>query len=187
MKKSNPLKPGDNNLKGVGIWMTGLSGAGKTTISIFLEKRLIEMDYRVQRLDGDIVRQDLTADLGFSKEDRDRNIQRVSFVAHLLVNQGIVVPCAFISPYWEERQYARDKIGRFIEVFVECPLKVCEKRDVKGLYAKARAGEIKGFTGVDDPYEIPKNPEIVVHTDKMTLEDEVEIIIDYLKEHNYIV
>ena len=144
------------------------------------------MGYRVQILDGDVVRQKLTKDLGFSKEDRDKNIQRVTFVAQQLVKHGVIVVCAFISPYLSEREYARSEIGNFIEVFVKCPIEVCEQRDVKGLYAKARSGEIKNFTGIDDPYEEPKNAEITVNTSTSTLDDEVHQIIKYMKNTNYI-
>ena len=144
------------------------------------------MGYRVQILDGDVVRQKLTKDLGFSKEDRDKNIQRVTFVAQQLVKHGVIVVCAFISPYLSEREYARSEIGNFIEVFVKCPIEVCEQRDVKGLYAKARSGEIKNFTGIDDPYEEPKNAEITVNTSTSTLDDEVDQIIKYMKNTNYI-
>lgn len=186
VKMNNGLSPGKNNEQGLAIWLTGLSGAGKTTISIPLEKRLIEMGFRVQILDGDVVRKKLTRDLGFTKEDRDKNIERVTFIAELMIHHGIIVICAFISPYKTERRYAREEIGRFVEVFVECPLEVCESRDVKGLYAKARAGEIKHFTGIDDPYEIPENPEIVVDTSRMTLDDEVDKIIDYMQKYGYI-
>lgn len=174
------------NNRGVCIWLTGLSGAGKTTISIPLVERLRAMGCRVQRLDGDIVREKLTPDLGFTKEDRDKNIERVTFVAELLVKHGVITVCAFISPYKAERQYVRKETGKFVEVFVKCPLKVCEERDVKGMYAKARTGEIKNFTGISDPYEIPENAEIIVDTSLMTLDDEVDTIIDYLRENEYI-
>ena len=186
MKQNKPLTAFNNYDNGVAIWLTGLSGSGKTTISIPLVEKLINMGYRVQILDGDVVRQKLTKDLGFSKEDRDKNIERVTFVAQQLVKHGVIVVCAFISPYISERLYARNEIGNFIEVFVKCPLEVCEKRDVKGLYAKARAGEIKNFTGIDDPYEEPENPEIVINTSTSTLDDEVNYIIEHMKKTNYI-
>ncbi len=169
------------------VWLTGLSGAGKTTISIPLCERLESMGYRVQRLDGDVVREKLTPDLGFTKEDRDKNIERVTFIAERLVRHGVITVCAFISPYRAERQYARGEIGRFVEVFVKCPLEVCEERDVKGLYAKARAGEIKNFTGISDPYEEPENAEMTVDTSQSTLEAEVDAIIGYLRENGYII
>lgn len=174
------------NNHGVCIWLTGLSGAGKTTISIPVVEKLRERGYRVQRLDGDVVRDKLTPDLGFSKEDRDKNIERVTFVAGLLVQHGVITVCAFISPYRAERQYVRQETNDFVEVFVKCPLDVCEERDVKGLYAKARTGEIKNFTGISDPYEEPENAEIVVDTSQMTLEEEVDTIIAYLRENEYI-
>jgi len=187
MKNNSPLSPSNNYNKGVAIWLTGLSGSGKTTISIPLLEKLKKMGYKVQILDGDVVRQKLTKDLGFSKEDRDKNIERVTFVAQQLVNHGVIVVCAFISPYISERLYARNEIDSFIEVFVKCPLEVCEKRDVKGLYAKARAGEIKNFTGIDDPYEEPKNPEIIANTSISSIDEEVDLIVNYLKTNNYIV
>ena len=186
MNQNKPLTQLNNYEKGVAIWLTGLSGSGKTTISLPLVEKLIDMGYRVQILDGDVVRQKLTKDLGFSKEDRDKNIQRVTFVAQQLVKHGVIEVCAFISPYISEREYARSEIGNFIEVFVKCPIEVCEQRDVKGLYAKARSGEIKNFTGIDDPYEEPKNAEITVNTSTSTLNDEVHQIIKYMKNTNYI-
>ncbi len=184
MVSDKTLSPGNNHQEGVAVWLTGLSGAGKTTISIPLCERLESMGYRVQRLDGDVVREKLTPDLGFTKEDRDKNIERVTFIAERLVRHGVITVCAFISPYRAERQYARGEIGRFVEVFVKCPLEVCEERDVKGLYAKARAGEIKNFTGISDPYE---NAEITVDTSQSTLEAEVDAIIGYLRENGYII
>ena len=187
MISEKSLLPGNNNQEGVAVWLTGLSGAGKTTISILLCEQLESKGYRVQRLDGDVVRQKLTKDLGFSKEDRDLNIERVTFVAERLVKHGVITVCAFISPYRAERQYARNEIGRFVEVFVKCPLEVCEERDVKGLYAKARAGEIKNFTGISDPYEEPENAEMTVDTSQSTLEAEVDAIIGYLRENGYII
>jgi len=187
MVNEKTLSPANNNQEGVAVWLTGLSGAGKTTISIPLCEKLESLGFRVQRLDGDVVRQKLTKDLGFSKEDRDLNIERVSFVAERLVKHGVITVCAFISPYQAERQYAREEIGRFVEVFVKCPLEVCEERDVKGLYAKARAGEIKNFTGIDDPYEEPENAELTVDTSQSSLQAEVDAIIVYLRENGYII
>jgi adenylyl-sulfate kinase len=166
--------------------MAGLSGAGKTTIAVPLTEELLSRGFRAERLDGDVVRKSLTRDLGFSKEDRDMNIERVTFVAKLLTRNGVIVPCAFISPYRAERARAREEIGEFIEVYVECPVEVCADRDVKGLYAKAYAGEIPNFTGVSDPYEPPENPEIVVHTANETVEESVGKIIAYLEETGYI-
>ena len=174
------------NHKGVTIWLTGLSGAGKTTIAVSLTEKLRERGLKTERLDGDVVRQSLTRDLGFSKEDRDQNIERVTFVAKLLTRNGVIVPCAFISPYRAERARAREEIGEFIEVYVECPVEVCAERDVKGLYAKAFAGEIPNFTGVSDPYEMPENPEVVCHTAEETVEESVTKVLAYLEEHGYV-
>jgi len=143
--------------EGFVLWFTGLSGAGKTTLAKELEKELRRRGMRfVQRLDGDVVRQDLTRDLGFSKEDRDENIRRVTFVAELLSKNGVATTCSFISPYRKAREEARRRCHNFIEVYVECPLDTLIARDPKGLYKKALAGEITGFTGIDDPYEPPE-------------------------------
>lgn len=172
--------------KGFTLWFTGLSGSGKTTIAKAVEQELRDHGLKVERLDGDIVRQSLTRDLGFSKEDRDQNIERVTFVAKLLTRNGVAVLCSFISPYRERRAKSRVEIGEFIEVFVECPVGVCAERDVKGLYTKAFAGEIENFTGVSDPYEEPENPEIVCHTAEETVEESTANIIAYLEEHGYI-
>ncbi len=168
--------------QGFTIWLTGLSGAGKTTIGLALEGELRARGLNTERLDGDTVREGLTRDLGFSKEDRDRNIERVSFVAKLLSRNGVAVIASFISPYREARDKVRQQATNFIEVYVYAPLEVCAQRDVKGLYAKALAGEIKGFTGVDDPYEPPLAPEITVHTDQETVQQSVSRIIHYLEE-----
>ena len=172
--------------KGFVLWFTGLSGSGKTTISRAVEARLRKMGMRVERLDGDIVRKDLTADLGFSKEDRDKNIRRVSFVARLLSRNGVATICAFISPYRKERRYVRESTTNFIEVYVKCPLEVCESRDVKGLYSRARQGLVKNFTGISDPYEEPENPEITIETDKQSIEECVEQVLNYLEKKNLI-
>jgi adenylyl-sulfate kinase len=172
--------------KGFTLWFTGLSGSGKTTIAIPVEQELRSRGLKVERLDGDIVRQSLTRDLGFSKEDRDMNIERITFVAKLLTRNGVGVLCSFISPYRARRAKSREEIGEFIEVFVDCPVEECAKRDVKGMYAKAFAGEIANFTGVSDPYEEPENPEIVCHTAQETVEESTAKIIAYLEEHGYI-
>ncbi|MBN1956384.1 MAG: adenylyl-sulfate kinase [Anaerolineae bacterium] len=172
--------------RGFTLWFTGLSGSGKTAIAKVVEQELRDRNLRVERLDGDIVRQSLTRDLGFSKEDRDMNIERVTFVAKLLTRNGVAVLCSFISPYRARRAKSREEIGEFIEVFVECPLETLVERDVKGLYAKAIAGEIKNFTGVSDPYEEPENPEIVVHTAEETIEESVAKVLAYLEEKGYI-
>ncbi|GAC1319090.1 MAG: adenylyl-sulfate kinase [Chloroflexota bacterium] len=169
---------------GFTLWFTGLSGAGKSTIAIMVAERLQAMGRPVEILDGDEVRKNLSQGLGFSKADRDANIQRIAFVAKLLSRNGAVAITAAISPYRETRARAREDIGegRFVEVFVDCPLDVCEQRDVKGLYARARSGEIAHFTGISDPYEAPEHAEVVVHTDRESVEESAEAIIAYLVE-----
>lgn len=154
---------------GVTVWFTGLSGAGKTTISRCVEAKLMQQGYPVELLDGDLVRQSLTKGLGFSKADREENIRRIGFVAHLLTRNGVIVLVSAISPYRSTRQEVRQQIGSFLEVYVNAPLEICEQRDVKGLYRKARAGEIQGFTGIDDPYEPPLTPEITCYTATETI------------------
>ncbi|OKH32864.1 adenylyl-sulfate kinase [[Phormidium ambiguum] IAM M-71] len=172
--------------RGVTVWFTGLSGAGKTTISKAVAEELRSQGYLVELLDGDLVRQNLTKGLGFSKEDRDENIRRIGFVAHLLTRNGVIVLVSAISPYREIRQEVKAKIGDFIEVFVNAPLEICEKRDVKGLYKKARSGEIKHFTGIDDPYEIPTNPEVECHTDIETEAESIAKVWQKLKASGYL-
>jgi adenylyl-sulfate kinase len=172
--------------KGFTLWMTGLSGAGKTTIAKILENELKGRGIRFERLDGDVVRESLTKDLGFSKEDRDKNIERVTFVAKLLSRNNVGVVCSFISPYTETRNMVRAETTNFIEVFVNAPLEICEQRDVKGMYKKARAGEIPNFTGISDPYEAPENPEIIVNTHEETPEQSSSQIIRYLEEKGFI-
>jgi adenylyl-sulfate kinase len=168
------------------LWFTGLSGAGKTTIAQAVEKQLKERLMRIERLDGDTVRQKLTRDLGFSKEDRDKNIERVAFVAQLLSRNNVIVLASFISPYRETRNYVRQETNNFIEVFVDAPVEVCMERDVKGLYAKAIAGEIPNFTGVSDPYEVPLTPDIHLHTDKETVEQSVKKVLVWLEQRGLI-
>jgi adenylyl-sulfate kinase len=155
-------------------------------MALVIEEELRKRGLKVERLDGDIVRQALTRDLGFSKQDRDTNIERVTFVAKLLTRNGVLVLCSFISPYRARRDKSRQEIGEFIEVYVEASVEVCAERDVKGLYAKALAGEIENFTGVSDPYEAPENPEIVCHTAEETVEESAAKVIGYLEEHGYI-
>jgi len=174
------------NQRGLTLWLTGLSGAGKTTISDALEIVLRERGCKLERLDGDIVRENLTKGLGFSKEDRDTNIRRIGFVSHLLTRNGVIVLVSAISPYRDIRQEVRETIGDFVEVYINAPLNICESRDVKGLYARARAGEIKHFTGIDDPYEAPLNPDIECRTDLETIEESVAKILAYLEEKNYL-
>ncbi|MEX2236206.1 MAG: adenylyl-sulfate kinase [Dehalococcoidia bacterium] len=171
---------------GVTVWFTGLSGAGKTTISKILEAKLQEHGVRVEILDGDIIRENLSKGLGFSKEDRDINIRRIGFVCNLLSRNGVVAIAAAISPYRDVRDEVRAGIDRFVEVYAKCPIDVLAERDVKGLYKKALAGEIKNFTGVSDPYEEPLNPEVIVETDRGTPEEEADSIIDTLVEKGYL-
>ena len=172
--------------KGFTLWFTGLSGSGKTALAKLVAQQLRDRGLKAERLDGDIVRQSLTRDLGFSKEDRDKNIERVTFVAKLLTRNGVAVLCSFISPYRERRAKSRQEIGEFIEVYVECPVEVCAERDVKGLYVKAFAGEIENFTGVSDPYEEPENPEIICHTAQETPEESAVKIVTYLEGQGYV-
>ncbi|HEY9648558.1 MAG TPA: adenylyl-sulfate kinase [Chroococcidiopsis sp.] len=171
---------------GVTVWFTGLSGAGKTTIRMAIERELKARGFKVEVLDGDIVRENLTKGLGFSKADRDENIRRIGFVSHLLSRNGVIVLVSAISPYREVRNEVRQKIGDFVEVFVNAPLSVCEERDVKGLYQKARSGEIKQFTGIDDPYEAPLHPEIECKTDQETVQQSTEKVLRFLEAQGYI-
>jgi adenylyl-sulfate kinase len=157
--------------KGCCVWFTGLPCSGKTTVADLVAEELNKRNLRVERLDGDIVRQSLTRDLGFSKEDRDKNIERVTFVSKLLSRNGVAVLVSFVSPYRKARDRAREECTNFVEVFVDTPVEECEKRDVKGMYAKARAGEIKDFTGVDDPYEPPLKAELILETVETTEEE----------------
>ncbi|MGA8805422.1 MAG: adenylyl-sulfate kinase [Solirubrobacterales bacterium] len=173
--------------KGFTLWFTGLSGAGKTTISQIVENELRDRGSRVEVLDGDVVRENLSKGLGFSKEDRDTNIRRIAFVADLLSRNGVPVITAAISPYRELRDEARELMGdRFIEVFVKASVEVCAERDVKGLYEKAFRGEIKEFTGVSDPYEPPLNPELTLDTEHDSAEEDAARVIAMLEERQLI-
>ena len=173
-------------MKGFTVWFTGLPSSGKSTLARMLEKVLNDMDFHVEVLDGDEVRLRLSKGLGFSKEDRDENIRRISYVAKIITRCGAVAITCAISPYREIRDEARKEIGRFVEVYVKCSLEECIKRDVKGLYKKALSGEIKNFTGISDPYEAPLNPEIVVETHKETQEESLSKIVSGLIELGYI-
>jgi adenylylsulfate kinase len=165
------------------LWFTGLSGSGKSTLANAVAKRLFDTDVRNYVLDGDNIRHGLNKDLGFSDEDRTENIRRIGEVAKLFVDSGQVVLTAFISPFQSDRQLVRDLLDEkeFIEVFVKCPIDTCETRDPKGLYAKARQGLIKDFTGINSPYEEPANPELVIETNEHTIEECVDLVIAYLK------
>ncbi len=172
--------------KGFTLWFTGLSASGKTTLARRLEEILLERGMRVEVLDGDLVRTNLSKGLGYSKEDRDINIRRVGFVCHLLSRNDVVAIAACISPYRAIRDENRELIGRFVEVYCKCPLQVLKERDAKGLYLKAERGEIPQFTGVSDPYEEPFDPEVVVETDRETIEESVAKIVRTLELMGYI-
>ena len=176
----------EHDPKGCTIWFTGLSGAGKSTLSELLEQRLKARGCNVEILDGDIVRTHLSKGLGFSREDRDTNIKRIAFVCGLLSRNGVVCISAAISPYREAREWARQEIGKFVEVYVKCPIAVCRQRDVKGLYKMVDEGKITGFTGVDDPYEEPEHPELIVETDKETIEESLGRIMATLESLGYL-
>jgi adenylylsulfate kinase len=172
-------------LNGFTLWFTGLSGAGKSTIADLVGPRLEEAGRTVEYLDGDVVRTRLSKGLGFSKEDRDTNIERIGWVASRLTRHGAVVIVSAISPYEEARRKARamvEEFGPFIEVYVEASVEECARRDVKGLYEKAFAGEIKEFTGVSDPYEEPSNPELVLHTEQDSPEQDAQLVLGKLEE-----
>jgi len=168
--------------QGFTLWFTGLSGAGKSTIAGIIEKRLRQAGAKVEVLDGDVVRENLSKGLGFSKEDRDTNIRRIGFVAELLSRHGVIAIVAAISPYRAVRDELRSRIRNFVEIYVECPLEVVAGRDVKGLYKKAKAGEIGQFTGISDPYEAPENPEIVLHSGCEDPEQSAEKVWTRLKD-----
>jgi adenylylsulfate kinase len=171
---------------GFTIWFTGLSGSGKSTLSEIIEARLKARGRNVEVLDGDIVRTHLSKGLGFSREDRDTNIKRIAFVCGLLTRNNVVCISAAIAPYREAREWARKEIGNFVEVYVKCPIEVCRQRDVKGLYKLVDEGKIKNFTGVDDPYEEPEHPELVIETDKETVEESIARIFAKLEELGYL-
>jgi len=173
--------------RGFTIWFTGLSCSGKTTISKKVEEKLRKRGLdKIEILDGDVIRTNLSKGLGFSKEDRDENIKRIGFVCKLLSRNGIIAIAAAISPYREARDFNRKEIGNFVEVYCKCPLEVCIQRDVKGLYKKALGGEIKNFTGIDDPYEEPLNPEVILMTDHETPEESANKVIEKLESLGYI-
>jgi adenylylsulfate kinase len=184
--KHGPIRTGEDP-RGFCLWFTGLSGAGKSTLAELVVGELEHRDVKIEILDGDIVRTNLSKGLGFSKEDRDTNILRIAFVAHLLQRNGVGVVVSAISPYKGVRDQCRTMMGEdFIEIYVNAPLEVCEQRDVKGLYAKARAGELKGFTGIDDPYEPPENPELELRTDELSPTECLAAILGLLEERGYL-
>lgn len=174
--------------KSATLWFTGLSGSGKSTISVELEKALFERKKHAFRLDGDNVRHGLNKNLGFSPEDRQENIRRIGEVSKLMVDAGLITITAFISPYREDRDNVRAILDddEFIEIYTQCSVEECERRDPKGLYKKARTGEIPEFTGISAPYEEPRNPEITIDTEQLDVKDAVTQILNYLEEHQYI-
>jgi adenylylsulfate kinase len=177
-----------NGHKSAILWFTGFSGAGKSSLSVAVEKELHKRGIRTYVLDGDNIRHGLNSNLGFTPEDRTENIRRIGEVSKLFVDAGVMTLTAFISPYREDRNMVREMVDdmEFLEIYVKCTLEECEKRDPKGLYKKARNGEIKGFTGIDAPYEAPVNPELVVETDKETLRESVAAVLNFLQEKGYI-
>ena len=174
--------------RGVTVWMTGLSGSGKSTIAVILEQMLLQAGKHAYRLDGDNIRMGLNKNLGFSAEDRAENIRRIGEVAKLFTDAGVITIASFVSPYRRDRDAVRANLpaGDFIEVHVHATVETAEKRDPKGLYKKARAGQIKGFTGIDDPYEAPENPEILIETEKMTATDAAKRVYAYLEQGGYL-
>jgi len=172
--------------KGFTLWFTGLACSGKSVLADAIAEDLKGRGMKVERLDGDIVRKSLTRDLGFSDEDRRMNIERITFVAKLLTRNGVAVLASFISPFNDIRKYSREEIGSYILVYVKCSLQECEKRDIKGMYAKARAGKIKEFTGIDSPFEEPDRADIIVETEKQTVEESKNIILSSLEKLGYL-
>lgn len=172
--------------KGFTLWFTGLPCSGKSVLADVVAQNLRERGMKVERLDGDIVRKSLTRDLGFTEEDRNMNIERVTFVAKLLTRNGVAVLASFVSPYNKIRAFSRKEIGDYILVYVKCPVEVCEERDVKGMYTKARAGEIKNFTGINHPFEEPNHADIIIESDKQTIEESKAIILKALDKMGYL-
>ena len=172
--------------EGVCLWLTGLPASGKTTVAKLVEKRLLDQGERIERLDGDVVRQSLTADLGFSRRDRDKNIARVAFVAKMLQRNDVITLCSFITPYRAQRDYVRNEIADVRIVHVEAPVEVCIERDPKGMYKKAQEGEIEGFTGIDAPYEQPVTPDLALYTEDETVEESADKVMVYLAKEGFL-
>jgi adenylylsulfate kinase len=185
---SRPERNRLNKHKSGVVWFTGLSSAGKSTIAHHLEKELFDRGIRAYVLDGDNVRHGISANLGFSREDRRENLRRIAELSKLFADSGVVVLAAFISPYMEDRAFIREKVGEdgFFEVYVKCPVEVCENRDPKGFYKKARAGLIKNYTGVDAPYEEPPAPDLVLNTDELDVEESVRKVLELLDKRKFI-
>jgi adenylylsulfate kinase len=172
--------------KGLTLWFTGLPCSGKSTVAQIVFQELRRREFRAELLDGDVVRENLTKDLGFSKKDRDENIRRIGFVCELLTRHGVIAIVAAISPYRAARQEVRKRVGTFVEVYVNCPLEICMRRDDKGMYARAVAGQLSNFTGVSDPYEEPSNPELVLYTDKESSQESARKVLEELSHRKYI-
>jgi adenylylsulfate kinase len=177
-----------NNHQGVVIWFTGLSGSGKSTIAHSVEEKLHQLNCRTYVFDGDNVRHGLCSDLGFTKKDRTENIRRIAEMCNLFIDAGVIALTAFISPFKKDRSFVKKllKENDFIEIYCDCPVEVCEQRDVKGLYKQAREGIIEEFTGISSPYEVPENPDLVLATDKLTLDECVAAIIKYLNQRKIV-
>lgn len=175
-----------NTEQGIVLWFTGLSGSGKSTTAKKLADQLTAKGKKVELLDGDELREAICKGLGFSREDRFENIRRITYISKLLYRNGVIVIVSAITPYTEMRKYAKSQITRFVEIYVNCPLEECERRDVKGLYAKARRNEIANFTGISDPYEHPQNPDITIHTAKSTPDENTDMILTWLVQHAHL-
>lgn len=182
-----PIKQScENGSAGFTVWFTGLSGAGKSTLAALVAGAMRQRGCLVEVLDGDVIRQHLSRDLGFTREDRDEQIRRITFVSKLLARNGVVVVVSAISPYRGAREAARQELGRFVEVHVDCPLEICQQRDVKGLYAKAISGKISGFTGISDPYEPPLAPELILKTDQECAEESAARVLECVTHLGYL-
>lgn len=173
-------------MKGFTLWFTGLSGAGKSTIANKVYHELKRQGYPAETLEGDDLRRRISSDLGYSREDRRKHLERVTYIAEVLSRNGIIALVSLISPYESDREFARNTIGEFREIYVKCPLQICKERDVKGLYKKALAGEIKQFTGIDDPYEEPSRPDLILDTHRLSVDECVAAVLAYLEDNKMI-